>query len=152
MWLWMRHGFTTMALKPKFKVCSGNIGVRDPKKFKVLPSAGKVLLSVFWDAQGVIMVDYLQRGATITGLYYADLIHKFRGDIKEKRRGKLRRKVPCSSRQRPKSQVLSCSSCDFNSRLWIARPSTVFTRSSPQRLQAIPKNRGAPAWEEIFIR
>ena len=43
-----------------------------PKKLKVLPSAGKVLLSVFMDAQGVIMVDYLQRGATITGLYYAD--------------------------------------------------------------------------------
>ena len=39
------------------------------KKFKVLPSADKVLLSVFWDAQVVIMVDYLQRGATITGLY-----------------------------------------------------------------------------------
>ena len=44
-------------------------GSLTPKKFKVL-------LSVFWDAQGVIMVDYLQRGATITGLYYADLIHK----------------------------------------------------------------------------
>ena len=39
------------------------------------------------------MVDYLQRGATITGLYYADLIHKLRDAIKEKRRGKLRRKV-----------------------------------------------------------
>ena len=39
------------------------------------------------------MVDYLQKGATITGLYYADLIHKLRDAIKEKRRGKLRRKV-----------------------------------------------------------
>ena len=36
------------------------------KKFKVFPSAGKVLLPVFWDAQGV---DYLQRGAIITGIY-----------------------------------------------------------------------------------
>ena len=68
-------------------------GSPTPKKFKVLPSAGKVLLSVFWDAQGVIMVDYLQRGATITGLYYADLIHKLRDAIKDKRCGKLRRKV-----------------------------------------------------------
>ena len=48
-------------------------GSPTPKKFKVLPSAGKVLLSVFCDAQGVIMVDYLQKGATITGLYYAAL-------------------------------------------------------------------------------
>ena len=38
-------------------------GSPTPKKFKVLPSAGNVLLSVFWDAQDVIMVDYLQRGA-----------------------------------------------------------------------------------------
>ena len=58
------------------------MGSPTPKKFKVLPSAGKVLLSVFWDAQGVIIVDYLQRGATITGLYYTDLIHKLRDAIK----------------------------------------------------------------------
>ena len=68
-------------------------GSPTPKKFKVLPSAGKVLLSVSWDAQGVIMVDYLQRGATITGLYYADLIHKLQDAIEEKCHGKLRRNV-----------------------------------------------------------
>ena len=70
-----------------------HMGSATPKKFKVFPSEGKVQLYVFWDAQGVIMVDYLQRGATITGLYYADLIHKLRDAIKEKRRGKFRRKV-----------------------------------------------------------
>ena len=68
-------------------------GSPTPKKFKVHPSAGKVLLSVFWDAQGVIMVDYLHRGATISGLYYTDLIHKLQDAIKEKHCGKLRRKV-----------------------------------------------------------
>ena len=81
-------------------------GSSTQKKFKVLPSAGKVLLSVFWDAQGVIMVDYLQRGATIAGLYYADLIHKLRDAIKLKRNVLLH-----------KSQVLSCNGCDFNSSL-----------------------------------
>ena len=68
-------------------------GSPSPKRFKVLPSAGKVLLSVFWDAQDVIMVDYLQREAKITGLYYADLIHKLRDAIKEKHHGKFRQKV-----------------------------------------------------------
>lgn len=61
-----------------------------PRKFKVVPSAGKVLLSVFWDAQGIILTDYLQKGASITGAYYANLIAKLRAALKEKRRGKLR--------------------------------------------------------------
>ena len=35
------------------------------------------------------MIDYLERGKTITGVYYAELIKKLRSAIKEKRRGKL---------------------------------------------------------------
>ena len=30
-----------------------------PKKFKTQPSAGKVIATVFWDAKGVIMLDFL---------------------------------------------------------------------------------------------
>lgn len=61
-----------------------------PKKFKVASSAGKVMASVFWDAEGVIMIEYLEKGTTITGSYYADQIRRLREAIKEKRRGKLR--------------------------------------------------------------
>ena len=32
-----------------------------PKKFKMQPSAGKVMATVFWDAQGVIMLDFLAK-------------------------------------------------------------------------------------------
>jgi len=32
-----------------------------PKKFKVTPSAGKVMVMVFWDSQGVIMTNYLSK-------------------------------------------------------------------------------------------
>ena len=35
-----------------------------PKKFEVSSSAGKVMTSVFWDT-GIIIVEYLERGATI---------------------------------------------------------------------------------------
>ncbi|GFY68139.1 hypothetical protein TNIN_108551 [Trichonephila inaurata madagascariensis] len=31
------------------------------KKFKTTPSAGKVLLTVFWDAQGVLLLDFLEQ-------------------------------------------------------------------------------------------
>ena len=88
----MRHGSTTMTLKPKFKVCSGDTRVHRPEEIQGAPFSRQGGAPVFWGAQGV-MEDYLQRGATITGLYYADLIHKLRDAIKEKCRGKVRRKV-----------------------------------------------------------
>ena len=45
-----------------------------PKKFKTQPSAGKVMATVFWDAQGLIMLDFLAKKSTITGAYYANLL------------------------------------------------------------------------------
>jgi len=35
------------------------------KKFKTTPSAGKVMITVFWDTDGVILVDVMDRGETI---------------------------------------------------------------------------------------
>ena len=45
-----------------------------PKKFKTQSSAGKVMATVFWDAQGVIMLDFRAKKSTITGAYYANLL------------------------------------------------------------------------------
>ena len=53
-----------------------------PKKFKTQPSAGKVM--VFWDAKGVIMLDFLFKRSTITGVYYANLLDQLRTAIHEK--------------------------------------------------------------------
>jgi len=35
------------------------------KTFKTLPSAGKVMCTVFWDRKGVILLDFLEPGQTI---------------------------------------------------------------------------------------
>lgn len=40
------------------------------------PSAGKVVAWVFWDAEGVILLDFLERGNTINGDYYSGLINR----------------------------------------------------------------------------
>lgn len=64
-----------------------------PKKFKAVPSAGKIMGSLFWDSQGVIMIEYLSHGATITGALYAEQIKKVRQEIRENRRGKLAKVV-----------------------------------------------------------
>ena len=68
-------------------------GSPPPKKAKAVPSAGKVMASVFWDADGILMVDYLQKGQTINGQYYASLLRQLRETIKLKRRGKLSKGV-----------------------------------------------------------
>ena len=51
--------------------------------------AGKVTASSFWDAEGVLLVDYLDKAHTIAGAYYADLLRQLRGEIMQIRRGKL---------------------------------------------------------------
>ena len=47
---------------------------RAPKKSKTVFSDGKVIVTVFWYSQGVIYIDYLEKGKTITGDYYADIL------------------------------------------------------------------------------
>ena len=47
------------------------------------------MATVFWDAKGVIMLDFLPKRSTITGVYYANLLDQLRTAIRERRRGKL---------------------------------------------------------------
>jgi hypothetical protein len=44
------------------------------KKFKVCQSAGKVMASVFWDAKGVIHVEFMPQGTTINAHTYCDTL------------------------------------------------------------------------------
>jgi histone-lysine N-methyltransferase SETMAR len=49
-------------------------GCSAPKKKRLVPSAEKVMASVFWDAEGILFIDYLENGKTITGEYYSNLL------------------------------------------------------------------------------
>ena len=51
------------------------------------------MASVFWDADGILLIDYLQKGQTINGTYYAPLLTQLWEKIKIKRRGKLTKGV-----------------------------------------------------------
>lgn len=68
-------------------------GTPHPKKFKVMPSAGKVMATIFWDCDGILLIDYKEKGVNITGGYYANILCQLREAIKEKRRGKLAKGV-----------------------------------------------------------
>jgi hypothetical protein len=49
-------------------------GCSAPKKTSSVPSAKKVMAYVFWDAEGILLIDYLEKDKTITGEYYSDLL------------------------------------------------------------------------------
>ena len=51
------------------------------------------MASVFWDYQGVILIEYLQKGHTVTGQHYSRQLKRLREAIKEKRPGKLTRGI-----------------------------------------------------------
>jgi len=61
-----------------------------PKKFRTQPSAGKVMLTLFWNTRGVILEHYMPRGYIVTSTTYADLLkNHLRPAIKSKKRGHL---------------------------------------------------------------
>jgi len=64
-----------------------------PKKTKTVPSAGKVMATVFWDSQGVIYMDYLEKGKMVTGLYYAELLDRFAAELQKIRPHLAKKKV-----------------------------------------------------------
>lgn len=64
-----------------------------PTKFRKSRSAGKVMMSIFWDSKGAILVRFVDHGETVNGAYHANLLHELRNAVKEKRRGMLARGV-----------------------------------------------------------
>ena len=55
------------------------------KKFKVTPSAGKIILTVFWDCQGVLLNEFQQCDHTITSVSYCMILMKLCATICQKR-------------------------------------------------------------------
>jgi len=56
------------------------------KKIRVQKSPGKVLTSIFWDQDGILLIDYLPKGQTINAEYYSSLLVQLKDFLKEKRR------------------------------------------------------------------
>lgn len=60
------------------------------KKFRTQQSAGKVMLTLFWDTKGVILEHYMDKGVTITSHSYSDMLRNHLCPaIRSKRRGLL---------------------------------------------------------------
>ncbi|GFV98304.1 histone-lysine N-methyltransferase SETMAR [Trichonephila clavipes] len=78
---WIHH--YTLGTKIQFKQWTAKGTVS--KKAKTVFPAGKVMATVFRDSHGVILIDYLQKGKTITGPYNASLHDKLKAELVGKR-------------------------------------------------------------------
>ena len=98
---WIHHYTPELKQQSKQWTASGECV---PKKAKTVLSAGKVMATVFWDSQGIILVDYLEKGKTITGAYYATLLDRLKEELNQKR-PRLAHKSARSPRQRAVPQI-----------------------------------------------
>jgi len=52
----------------------GHSGSPHPKIFRVQKSAEKILASIFWDQDGILLINYVPKGQTINAVYYSFLL------------------------------------------------------------------------------
>jgi hypothetical protein len=54
----------------------------------VQESTGKVLTSIFWDQDGILLIDFLPKGRTCNAEHYLSLLVQWKEILKEKRRAR----------------------------------------------------------------
>ena len=66
---------------------SGGIAAHPaPKNNRVQNSAGKFVVSIFWDEEGILLIDYLPKDQIINTEYYSSLLVQLKDILKEKDR------------------------------------------------------------------
>ena len=80
---------------PKTKISLAECTANEsrPKGPKTQQWAGKVMASAFWDAHGILIIDYLEKGKTINSAYYMALLDILSAEIKKKRPHMQKKKV-----------------------------------------------------------
>ena len=81
MWQWRKHGSTTSCQSQIGSQLSGQQQMKAVQSDQTSTSAGKVLASTFWDAQGILFIDYLEKGRTINSKYYIPLLFHLKEEI-----------------------------------------------------------------------
>jgi hypothetical protein len=88
--LGMNNGCITTSPNQNVLQCSGNIPVYlhvQPKTFT--PLAGKVMLTMFWNSQGVLLASFQKCGENVNSALDCEVLLKLRNVIRRKRPGQL---------------------------------------------------------------
>ncbi|KFD53334.1 hypothetical protein M514_05815 [Trichuris suis] len=83
---WIYQYDLEIKIQSKQRLPRGSAG---PVKFKAERSAGKVMATIFWNSDGVILTDFLERERTVTASSYKAVLRKLKIALARKRRGKL---------------------------------------------------------------
>lgn len=75
--------------KEQSKVWAHTASPHKPTKARQDFSKRKLMASVFWDSKGVLLVEFMERGATINADAYIETLKNLRRAIQNKRRGLL---------------------------------------------------------------
>ncbi|XP_015794241.1 histone-lysine N-methyltransferase SETMAR-like [Tetranychus urticae] len=68
-------------------------GSKPPEIPKIRNERRKIMATIFWDCEGILLIKVMPKGTTINSDSYCQILDELRENIKEKRRGKLRSKV-----------------------------------------------------------
>ena len=106
-------------------------GESAPKKPRTALSTGKVTATVFLDSQGIIFIDYLQKGQTTTGEYYVTLLTRLNEELRMKGTRLAREEFINLPRQRTSSHHCRRSDKIAWITVRIATPSSLFSWFGP---------------------
>ncbi|GBP83022.1 Histone-lysine N-methyltransferase SETMAR [Eumeta japonica] len=140
---WIHHNTPETKEQSKQWVSRGE---RGPKKAKQSLSANKVMATVFWDARGVIHIDYLEKGKTITGEYYSKLLDRFDVDLKQKTAAFGEEESAVPSRQCTCAHLFSHDGQNPRIEIRTATPSSIYSRFSPLLLLSVSKPKQMAGW------
>lgn len=59
------------------------------RKFKTQSSAGKVMLTTFWDSEGIVYTEYLPKGTTVNSNRYCETLQKLKARIRRIRPNRI---------------------------------------------------------------
>jgi len=88
--IWIHHYIPESKQQSKQWTAPGECA---SKKAKTVLSAGKIMAIVFWDYQGIIFIDYLQKGQTATAEYYSTLLNRLYDELETTRPKLVRKKI-----------------------------------------------------------
>ena len=93
-WPWTKPGCITMTRRQSNNQWSGDITAHlASQNSECKNPLEKFSPRIFWDQDGILLIDYLPKGQTINTEYYSSLLVQLKEILKEKRRGKITKGV-----------------------------------------------------------
>ena len=123
----------------------------EPQKAKTVLSTGKLMATVFWDSQGIILIDYLGKGKTITRTYYASLLARLKAKL-QKKNGHDWYQSAVSLTQRTGSHLYNSNDKNTRTEFRIDSSSVLFSRLGVVRLLSVPQLKHLAWWETILVQ